>query len=223
MHQDPESGDELQGESVDGGNLQEDVDDGRVELGAGMGADLIDGKLNGESRLVCPDRCDRVEGVGDENDAAQDRNVVRLQAKRVATTVITLVVVEDRLGDLGLETTSGHGESHFRMPSHQLEFLLAQRAGFAEDRWIEVDLADIVKDARQCQSVEIGISEPDSGAEVDRQVRNTMNMTVEILDDVLHDLDQYVCWYFPHISRHRTLSVPTLRGQCMGRPPQLAQ
>src|SRR5690606_29367784 len=83
----------------------------RVELAAGVAADLVDGVIDGEGGLIGPHGGHGVEGVGDQDDAAQDRDFLPGETERVAVTVVPFVVVEDGLGDLGVDAVAGHGES----------------------------------------------------------------------------------------------------------------
>jgi hypothetical protein len=57
-----------------------------------------------------------------------------------------------------------------------------------------VDLADIVEDAGQGESVEIYVAQSQAPSQVDREVGDPMDVTVEVLDHVFHDLDQNVPW-----------------------------
>ncbi len=86
----------------------------------------------------------------------------RGEAEGVPPAVEALVVVEDGLGDLGVEAIAGHGEAELGMALHELPLVLVEGAGLAEDARVEVDLAYIVKDSGEGQAVEIVVAEPDA-------------------------------------------------------------
>jgi hypothetical protein len=62
-----------------------------------------------------------------------------------------------------------------------------------------MDLPHVVEDTCQRQSVEVLRSETESDPEIDTQVRDAMNVSVEVLDHILHHFDQYVSGKFPHL------------------------
>lgn len=61
-------GNRFEGKPVDSCKLEEDIDDCRVELGAGVFGDLRNRKVHREGRLVSPCRRHRIESVGNEDD-----------------------------------------------------------------------------------------------------------------------------------------------------------
>ena len=84
------------------------------------------------------------------------------------------------------------------MTVHQLPLGGVERARLAEDAGIEMDLAHVVQHPGQGKAVELDFAEPDADAEVHGEIGDPMHVTVQVLDHVLHDLDQYVSWKFPH-------------------------
>ena len=92
------------------------------------------------------------------------------EAEGVTVAVETLVVVEDRLGDLGVEPVAGHGKSQLRVALHQLTLVLVEGPGLAEDPGVEMDLAHIVQDAGQGETVEVVLSEPEPGSQIHCEV-----------------------------------------------------
>ncbi len=110
------------------------------------------------------------------------------------------MVVEDCFGHFRIEAIACHCEAELGVASHQLELFVVEGPRLAEYRRVEMDLADVVEDARECEAVEVFFVEAETGPEVDREVSNAVDMAVEVLDDVFHDLDQYVSGDLPHSS-----------------------
>jgi len=191
-------GGELERKGVDLGEAGEDLDDLRVELAAGIASDLVNSEIDGQGRLISPLRGHGVECIGDQDDAAQDRDGIAGEPEWVPATVETLMVVEDRLGDLGVETIASHGETQFGVTLHQFTFGLVQRPGLAQDPRIHVDLSDVVQYPGEGQPVEIVITEGEATSQVDGEVGDAVHVAVEVLDHVLHHLDEVLVWKVLH-------------------------
>src|SRR5690606_38066457 len=63
-------------------------------------------------------------------------------------------------------------------------------AGLAQDPGVEVDLAHVVEDAGESETLQILAFEAESRPQVDREVGHAVHVPMEVLNDVLHDLDQ---------------------------------
>jgi hypothetical protein len=74
------------------GNLEKDLDNGRVELGSGAAQNLFARHVEAARLAVGPVAGNRVQRVGDGKDAGADRNLVPAQPVRVAAAVVVLLV-----------------------------------------------------------------------------------------------------------------------------------
>ncbi len=135
-------------------------------------------ELHGQCRLIGPRRRHGVEGIGYEHDPAQDRDGVGAEAEWITPAVETLMVIENGLGDLGVEPVPGHGEAQFGVSLHEIALCLTEWAGLAEDPRIEVDLPDIVEHTGQCEAIEIVPAQPYAASEVNREIGDAVNVPV---------------------------------------------
>ena len=137
--------------------LDERVGELGVELGARAALDLADRDLVAERAAVRAVRGHRVVGVGDRDDAADQRDVLTRQAARVAAAVEPLVVapaavdqavqarhrLEDALALLGV------------LAEHR-DLLGRQLAGLVEHVVADADLADVVHHAGLDDPADLG-------------------------------------------------------------------
>src|SRR5205823_13432534 len=95
---------------------------------------------------------DRVEGVGDGEDARVQIDLRAAAARRVARAVETLVVLGDDARrarekfDLAENLCAEHG-----MLAHALPLTLIERRGLAQDRIRNADLTDVVQERAELQ------------------------------------------------------------------------
>ena len=87
---------------------------------------------------------DRVERVGDRDDARADRNVGAGEAVGIAGPVDALVVAANDRGQLRVAERRDHRRAVAGMALDQRELLLGEPAGLGQDRPRHVDLADVV-------------------------------------------------------------------------------
>src|SRR5690606_26370221 len=78
------------------------------------------------------------------------------------------------------------------MAPHVLEFDGIERAGLGEDGRVDVHLADIVEDSDQPQTGDVGFFDVEGASEEDGEVRDTMNVAMEVFDDMLHRSEEIV-------------------------------
>src|SRR5436190_9504870 len=99
---------------------------------------------------------DRVERVGDREDPRRERDLLALQAVRVALAVPALVVVLD---DVGRRLEEGDPAEDLRadqrVPAHQPALRVAERLGLVEDPVGDRDLADVVQ---QVAELDLGLA-----------------------------------------------------------------
>ncbi|MPN13026.1 hypothetical protein SDC9_160346 [bioreactor metagenome] len=100
-----------------------------------------------EGGLVRTERDQRVEDVGDGDDASFERNIGAAQAVRVAAAVPLLVVAESN--DAGgfeqfVVVLADDLGTHHRVLVHDLPFFGVELAGFEQDGVGDADLADVV-------------------------------------------------------------------------------
>src|SRR5580698_8464528 len=81
------------------GNLQENFNHGRIELGSGAAQNLFARGVEGARLAVRPVAGDGIERVADRKDARADGNLAAADAARIpATVVMLLVAVNDFRG-----------------------------------------------------------------------------------------------------------------------------
>ena len=116
----------------------------RVELGARLALQDVEGPLVRSRLAVGASGSDRVERVGDRDDARADRNVGAGEAVGIAGPVDALVVAANDHGQLRVAQRRDHRRAVTGMALDQGELLLGEPAGLGEDRPRHVDLADVV-------------------------------------------------------------------------------
>jgi len=134
---------------------QDEVDELRIELTPALGGDGVGGVLSAPGVPVAPAVRDRVEGVGDRDDARGERDPPSAHPTRVPSTVPPLVVREYAVGELGVEAAQwgedvgaaarvgGDGPAGFRGE-------LGLVVNDVEERL--VDLSDVVE---ECHALDI--------------------------------------------------------------------
>ncbi len=126
--------------------LDEDLDEARVELLAGDPPQLLDRLVAGDRRAVGVARGHHVVGVGDGDDPRQLGDRVPFEAARIALAVDPLVVGEDDLGDRPVAVQRGdHARALLRMAADQHPVFVGQRHVRLEDPVGEDELADVVQ------------------------------------------------------------------------------
>ena len=96
--------------------------------------------------LVGTIRGQRVEGVGDSDDARQQRNLVALQAVRISAAIEGLVMQFDtgqHFGQLRDRAQNVGALGGVRL--HDLKFFCGERAGLFQDVIFDADLAHVVE------------------------------------------------------------------------------
>ena len=143
-----------------GVEIAEERDELRIELRAGMPAELVDRCLVGHRPLVRPVVDHRVVRVGDRDNPGSERDVVPAQPERVAMTRIAFVVVEDDRN--GVLEGGGLLEDHLsdpRMLHDGPPLGCAQRGRLVEDVRRQTDLAHVVKQGRRPNALHLRLGE----------------------------------------------------------------
>ncbi|KAI1691637.1 hypothetical protein Ddc_24113 [Ditylenchus destructor] len=119
----------------------------RVEVPARLRAQVFHRLLDRPGRLVGTNAGQRVEDVGDRDDAGLDGNRVARQSFRIAAAV-PLLVVRQRDAPRHAQQTAGVLAQDLRadrgMAAHHRPLGLVQRAGLLQDRVGNAQLADVV-------------------------------------------------------------------------------
>src|SRR5439155_6729262 len=112
----------------------ERVDDRGIELAAGLGEDLLAGRLPRAALAVRPVARHRVERVGDREDPRGERDLLAAEPVRVAVTVPALVVRADDEEPLPLQERDAaeHLLAENRVRLHQPPLLRRQRPRLLE-------------------------------------------------------------------------------------------
>ena len=141
--------DVLEGDVVAFDQLDEDLDEFGVELLAGDPAQLDDRVVRGHRRPVGVARGHHVVGVGDRDDPRQLRDLLALEAARIALAVDPLVVGEDDLRDRPVTVERGdHPRALLRVALDQHPVLVGERHVRLQDPVGEDELADVVEQRR---------------------------------------------------------------------------
>jgi len=159
-----------------------------------MDADLVHREVDREGGLIGAGRGHGIKGVSNKDDPAKNRDFLAGEAEGRLEGVVSLGVLQERRCNLGIETIAGHGEAKLGMTIHQLPLVGTKRTWFGEYSGVEVDLADIVEHSGQGQTVEVDLAQADPGPEADCEIRDPVDVTMEVFDHVFHDLDQDVSW-----------------------------
>lgn len=158
------------GESEEGGETLEAVDDVGIELGAGVAADFLERVLDGQGRLVAAIRSDGIERIGDRQDASEERDVRSRPTVRIAIAVEPFVVAEHRLGDLGMHESVNHPETELGVTTNLVPLGALERTRLEEHGLVDVDLADVMKRASDAETTEALLAEihplPDGCGEI---------------------------------------------------------
>src|SRR4051794_12482100 len=118
----------------------------RVELGAGVLAELANGLAVIHPPAVGAVGHHRVVGVAGEDDAGPDRDLLALQAVRVAAAVEALVLAADDASHRAeARDRSQDALADDRVGLHDLELVVGQLGGLVEDVVGDGDLADVVQ------------------------------------------------------------------------------
>src|SRR5580704_4622582 len=129
----------------DGGK---DLDDLRIKLGAGATANFFAGMSHGERAAVRAVADHRIERVRDGENTGAKRNLVTLEATRVAGAVVELLVSEDDFRSLLEEGDTGqHVIADLAMRAHDLFFVVGERTGFAQNAIGDGHFADVVEES----------------------------------------------------------------------------
>ncbi len=102
-------------------------------------------------------RGQRVEVIDDRQDARANRNLVALEAGRIALAVPALVMaVDDRRDRIGKRHRRDNLGAHLRMHLHPLELFVGQRTGLRQDVLRHGELADVVQQRRRPDALDVG-------------------------------------------------------------------
>jgi hypothetical protein len=152
----------------------------------------VNGEIHGEGRLVGALRGHGVESIGYQDYPAEHRDRMPGETEGVTPAIEALVVIEDGFGDLGVEAISCHGETELGMTLHEVALVLVEWAWLAEYPRVHVDLAHIVEDTGQGETIEVVSAQAESMAQVNSEIGDPVNVPVQVLYDVLHHLDEEV-------------------------------
>src|SRR5207253_1435256 len=151
---------------------EEDLDDRRVELRPRTVTEPSARFLDTEAFPVRPVRGHRVERVANEDDPRLDRDLLAGLAVRVAVPVPALVAAPHDRANLG--QTGDRLEdplAELGMQLDDLPLLGRERSGFKEDARRDADLADVVEERAQLDSLQRGRVEAELTADLERHVR----------------------------------------------------
>src|SRR5205085_862838 len=125
----------------------EGVDDTRIELPPGLREDLVAGLLPRTGRAVRAVARDRVERVGDREDAGGERDVLPLEAVGIPRADPALVMMAHDREPLAREGgyVAQHLEAQHRVLFHHASLLVRQRSRLLQDAVGDADLADVVE------------------------------------------------------------------------------
>ena len=153
-------------------DFDECLDEVRIELSAGDGPQFHECLFAGASRPVGPVGDERVVGVDDGHQAGDQRQRVAIDPVGVPGAVHPLVVVADRVDDVGTDVRGDQGRPDRGVGPHQFRLVGVQRAGLVQDRGGNLQFADVVEEPRQAGQLALLRREPDFLADLDRQPRN---------------------------------------------------
>ncbi len=160
----------------------EDVDHLRIELGAGVVAQLMKGLGVGQCRAVGPVVDHGVVRIGDRDDARADRDLVALQAVRVAASVEALVVVEHHRDGLAQARRLLQDDlADAGMLADRLPLLVAERGGLVEDLVGDGDLAEIVEERRDADALDLLAGEAHLEGDACRQRRDHVGRAAAVV------------------------------------------
>ena len=172
---------------------EEEREQCRVELRARPLGHEFERALEAEGRLVDAAGHQRIEHVGQADDAPLDRDRVAGQAVRIAAAVPALVV-----GQRDLRTEPKHRARGMRQQVvpvtgvflHHVELLRREPAGLVEDRVADRDLADVVQRRGRLDQVDLLGRQPDQGREQARVRRDPPDVLAGFLRPQLDRLAQ---------------------------------
>ena len=148
--------------------VDEGLHDARVERLVRFLPQQAHRRLEAHRLVVRPLRHQRVEVVHDGEDARAERNLVGLEAGRVALAVEALVVAEDeRRHRIGERHAADDLGADLRVDADLLELLLRERSRLGEDVLGDRELADVVQERRRLHALDLGVRH----AERPRQAR----------------------------------------------------
>ena len=140
---------------------EERGDDLGVELRAGAALDLRDRFLERERRAVEAVGRHRVEGVGDEDDARAERDLLAGEAVGVALAVPALVMVQHPVGDRVDAEALEHPVADLRVPLEHEPLRVGQGCRLAQDLLGDRELAEVVQAAREARQLDLVGGQPE--------------------------------------------------------------
>lgn len=159
----------------DGG---EDFDDFGIELRAGAATNLFTSVAHRQSFAVGAVADHGVERIGDGEDAGAERNLIALEAARVAGAIEELLVGEHDLGSIPKERDANeHVVADLAMFAHDLLFVVGERSRFAENAIGDSHFADVMEESGTGENGEVVIRNRHGLGDGDGEGRNALAMT----------------------------------------------
>ena len=132
------------------------VDDGRIERLARFLLQQADRGVEAHRLVIRPLGHQRVEVVDDRQDARAERNLLALQARRIALAVPALVMAQDERRDRIRERHRADDVgADLRVGADLLELFGRQRARLREDVLGHGELADVVQQRRRLHALDL--------------------------------------------------------------------
>jgi hypothetical protein len=83
---------------------------------------------------------------------------------------------------------------------HEVPLGLIERSWLAQYPRVHVDLAHVMEDSGQGETIEVVLAQAEPTAQVHGEIRDPVNVPVQVFDDILHHLDEEIVWI--HIYSH---------------------
>src|ERR1035437_5600011 len=155
------------------GNLEEDFDDGRIELGAGAAQHLLARGIEASCGAVGTVACDGVKRVGDSENTRADRDFDPSQTARITAAVKVFLVSENDCRRLVEEWDLAQNiVAEGAVLAHDSLFFGRESAGLLQDVVRNGHLANIVK--KRAASADLDLARRNShgageGGRIDRK------------------------------------------------------
>ena len=141
---------------------QEHLDEPRIKCAAGLALKLLHGRLDPQGHSIGTVGGQRVEDVGDRDDARADGNPVPAEPVGVPAPVPALVMMPNDLGSLR-EEVEGRDDAgaNLRMVAPGLPLVGRQRPRLPDEDLRHANLADVVESARLTDEVSLVHAPPE--------------------------------------------------------------
>src|SRR5437867_247924 len=162
-------------------HLDERFDDDRVELSAGIRAELAERVLWSERDAIRSRARHRVVRVGDRDDLGSEGDLAALEPVRVARAVEVLVVRENEGPDpFEHRHVAEETRADRRVGAHLDPLFIGELGGLREKRLRNPDLAHVVEERAQLYRGDLLGAEAELAADLDRVVHGRRGVTGEV-------------------------------------------